>query len=170
MLAVSQGLNPTCEHFQGDMRNVRLGRIFDAVLIHDAVMYMATRRDLLLAMETAAAHLRPGGVALLVPDFVRESFAPSTKSGGHDGPDRAMRYLEWTWDPDPDDETFLCDFAYLLREADGSLDVLTDRHQFGLFSRETWLSALEEAGFTARERNFDYSDASSSVGFLGVKR
>src|SRR6266481_5817924 len=31
MLAVSAQLNPDCEHIQGDMRTVRLGRQFDAV-------------------------------------------------------------------------------------------------------------------------------------------
>jgi trans-aconitate methyltransferase len=42
MLAVSQKLNPECEHVQGDMRTVRLGRQFDAVFIHDAICYMTS--------------------------------------------------------------------------------------------------------------------------------
>ena len=37
MLEVSRRLNPDCEHHQGDLRTIRLGRSFDAVLIHDAV-------------------------------------------------------------------------------------------------------------------------------------
>ena len=40
MLAVSRAINPDCEHVHGDMRNVRLGRTFDAVFIHDAPMAM----------------------------------------------------------------------------------------------------------------------------------
>src|SRR3989304_6513572 len=39
MLEVSKGLNPECEHVQGDMRTVRLGREVDVVFVHDAVMY-----------------------------------------------------------------------------------------------------------------------------------
>ena len=31
MLAVSRALNPECEHVEGDMRTVRLGRQFDGV-------------------------------------------------------------------------------------------------------------------------------------------
>jgi ubiquinone/menaquinone biosynthesis C-methylase UbiE len=42
MLNVSRALNPECEHVQGDMRTVRLGRQFDAVFVHDAVVYMTT--------------------------------------------------------------------------------------------------------------------------------
>jgi trans-aconitate methyltransferase len=37
MLAVSRALNPECEHHEGDMRRVRLGRTFDAVFVHDAI-------------------------------------------------------------------------------------------------------------------------------------
>nr|MBA2460122.1 class I SAM-dependent methyltransferase [Gemmatimonadales bacterium] len=39
MSAVSRALNPECEHVLGDMRSLRLGRRFDVVLIHDAIMY-----------------------------------------------------------------------------------------------------------------------------------
>ena len=37
MLALSRRLNPECEHVQGDLRALRLGRAFDCVLQHDAV-------------------------------------------------------------------------------------------------------------------------------------
>ena len=46
MLANSQALNPDVEHHVGDMRSVRLGRRFQAVLIHDAISYMLTEEDL----------------------------------------------------------------------------------------------------------------------------
>src|SRR5918994_2231592 len=64
MLEVSREANPECEHVQGDMRTVRLGREFDAVFVHDAVNYMTSTGDLRQAIETAAVHCRPGGVAL----------------------------------------------------------------------------------------------------------
>ena len=46
MLEVSKKLNPECIHIEGDMRNIRLGHIFDGVFIHDAIMYMTTEADL----------------------------------------------------------------------------------------------------------------------------
>ena len=107
MLAVSRALNPDCEHVRGDMRTVRLGHEFDAVFVHDAVCYMTSDDDLRRAMETAFVHCRPGGVALFCPDHLRENFVPPTDHGGHDGDDgRGLRYLEWTWDPDPADGTY----------------------------------------------------------------
>ena len=38
MLAVSQTVNPECEHVLGDMRSLRLGRESDLVLIHEAIV------------------------------------------------------------------------------------------------------------------------------------
>lgn len=73
MLAVSRALNPELLHHQGDMRAVRLGQQFDAVFVHDAVCYMTSEADLRAAMATAYAHLRPGGVVLFAPDYVRET-------------------------------------------------------------------------------------------------
>jgi hypothetical protein len=102
MLDVSRRLNPECEHVVGDMRTVRLGRRFDAVFVHDAVMYMTTPSELRAAIETAFVHCEPGGVALFCPDYVRENFRQSTDHGGHDHPDgRGLRFVEWVWDPDP---------------------------------------------------------------------
>ena len=82
MLQVSRALNPTAGHHQGDMRTVRLDEEFDAVLIHDAIDYMTTEDDLRQAIETAYAHVRPGGIAVLVPDDVAEIFEQRTDHGG----------------------------------------------------------------------------------------
>lgn len=150
MLALSRALNPEAEHLLGDMRTVRLGRQFDAVLMHDAVSYMTTEPDLRAAIATAAIHCAPGGVALFMPDGTRETFAPGTDSGGVDLDGRGLRYLEWRWDPDPADTTCTVDMAIMTRERDGSVEVTHDRHIVGLFSRDTWLRLLGEAGFEAR--------------------
>jgi SAM-dependent methyltransferase len=148
MLAVSRDLNPECKHVIGDMRTLRLGRTFDAVFVHDAIDYMASESDLRAALETARVHCKAGGTALFVPDHVRETFVASTHWGGEDGVERSLRYLEWTYDPDPSDTTYVVDFAFLLREADGATSVVRDRHISGLFAREEWLGFLRDAGFT----------------------
>ena len=170
MLAVSRQLNPECEHLQGDMRALRLGREFDAVFVHDAIEYMTSLPDLRAAIETAFVHCRPGGVALFVPDYVRERFTSRTEHGGHDGDGRGLRYLEWVWDPDPDDDTYLADYAYLLRDQGGSVRVEHDRHVCGLFGREQWRSLLEEIGFRADNREVHRSDEEVAAEvFLAVR-
>ncbi|HUF35729.1 MAG TPA: class I SAM-dependent methyltransferase [Gemmatimonadales bacterium] len=150
MLAVSRAVNPECEHLAGDMFALRLDRRFDAVLIHDAIQYATTPDQVRAALRTAAFHCRPGGRIAVLPDFTREIFQPGTDHGGRDGPDgRALRYLEWAWDPDPTDHTFLVEYAFLLREADGGVAIEQDRHEEGLFARADWLGWLAEAEFTA---------------------
>ena len=148
MLAVSRALNPECEHREGDMRTVDLERTFDAVFIHDAIMYMTSATDLAAAIRTAYRHCRAGEVALFVPDCVRETFVAETRLGGHDGDDgRSLRYLEWTFDPNPNDTTYRTDFAIMLRDRHGDARIVHDCHIEGLFPRAEWMRLLCETGF-----------------------
>jgi len=171
MLDLSRRLNPECEHILGDMRTLRLERTFGAVLVHDAVQYLTTEQDLRQTMATAYAHCRPGGVALFAPDYTRETFAPATTHGGHDGHGRAMRYLAWIFDPDPSDTTYTVDFVYLFHEDGRAARTEYERHIQGLFGRADWLRCLTEVGFQAAMRPFAHSElpADQVVVFLGVK-
>jgi SAM-dependent methyltransferase len=153
MLELSQSLNPECEHLRGDMKSIRLGRTFDAVFIHDAIMYMRSEDDLRLALETAFIHCKPGGVLLVMPDMLKETFVSLTTHGGHNSQtsdSRAIRYIEWTFDPDPADTTYTVDFAYLLREGHQPVRFVHDTHVFGIFPRETWCHLLRSTGFDPR--------------------
>jgi SAM-dependent methyltransferase len=158
MLDVSRRLNPGVQHLEGDMRTVRLGRTFDAVFIHDAICYLTAEADVRAAIATAFEHCRPGGSALFAPDHVRENFMPSTDHGGHDDGSLGLRYLEWTWDPDPSDTTYFVEYAYLLRSGDGSVRVEHDRHVEGLFPRAEWLRWLTASGFRPQVVLFDHSE------------
>ncbi|GAB5522033.1 MAG: hypothetical protein RhofKO_42840 [Rhodothermales bacterium] len=149
MLAVSEAINPTCQHLIGDMRTLRLGRQFDAVLIYDAIEYMRTEEELRQALTTAHAHCKLDGVALFAPDHTAETFEPSTEHGGIDGADRALRYLEWAYDPDPTDTTYNVEYTYVLRQAGQPVRVEHEPHTFGLFPTATWLRLLAEVGLEA---------------------
>ncbi len=150
MLDVSRALNPECEQIQGDMRTLRLKRLFDSVFVHDAVMYMTTIDDLRRAIVTAFIHCKPGGTVLFVPDYVRETFESSTKHGGTDAAGRALRYVEWTYDPDETDTQVTSDMVYILREGQDSVTVEHDRHICGIFPRSTWLELFEQVAFEPR--------------------
>lgn len=158
MLAVSRTLNPDCEHFEGDMRSVRFDREFDAVFIHDAVMYLTTEHDLQSTLETAFLHCRPGGALLIAPDAFCETFTPEVSTGGHDKGARSLRYMQWDHPPQPGATTFAVDYAYMLREGDGPVELVHDHHELGIFPRQRWLDLCRQAGFEPRIRTVVHSE------------
>lgn len=146
MQALSREINPECEHIAGDMRSLRLERAFDAVFVHDAVMYLTTEEELAAAARTAFIHTAPGGAAIFAPDFVKEALREMTELLEGTAGNRTLRGLAWTWDPDPGDTTYIVDYTYLLREGT-NVDAVYDRHIEGIFPRATWRRILEGAGF-----------------------
>ncbi len=168
MLELSRRRNPEVEHHLGDMRTVRLGRLFDAVLIHDAVGYMLTEDDLRAAFETARSHLRPGGLLLVAPDIVTESF-------------REGKVIRWTTsadgvtitteerlhDPDPSDTRSESLFTYEITE-NGVSRMEHDLHVTGLFSLKAWTSLLEEAGFNVERTPLPGQDGYGEWLFAGT--
>jgi SAM-dependent methyltransferase len=153
MLAVSQRLNPECAHQQGDMLTIRLGRQFDAVLVHDAVDYVTDAAELRQLIATAFAHSRPGGMAVFVPDYTAETFRAGTGGGGSTGPGgRQGSFREWTYDPDPADDWIRVEYEFTLRDTDGTVQVVREAHRLGAFRRATWLRLLADAGFEPEAR------------------
>ena len=150
MLDISRKLNPDVEHVEGDMRSVRLNRTFETVMIHDAIMYMTTEQDLLAALVTARAHLAPSGALMVLPDYVAETFEMEVDTGGNDARDgsgRGVRFMSWSHAPVAGSTTHEVDYAILIRAADGSVELVHDRHTIGLFPRRTWQETFIRAGF-----------------------
>ncbi|MSQ41206.1 MAG: class I SAM-dependent methyltransferase [Dehalococcoidia bacterium] len=158
MLSLSMKLNPGVEHIVGDMRSVRLGRTFKAVIVHDAIDYMLTEADLRAAFQTARAHLKEGGVFITAPDCYPENF-PGTqvwhRTFRRDGLE--VTFIEYETDPDPMDTTTESMFLYLIKEQ-GRLRVEQDRHVSGLFPLETWLRLLGDAGFKTEQWPYPVHD------------
>ena len=151
MLDVSRRLNREAEHVEGDMRSVRLGKTFDAVIIHDAIMYMTTESDLVAALTTARTHLKADGALIVLPDHMAETYEPGVATGGHDASDgsgHGLRYIAWSQKPVAGATTYDLDFAIMARGVDGTVQVFQDRHRMGLFSRNVWREAFARAGFT----------------------
>ncbi len=165
MLSLSTELNPECQHLLGDMRTLRLGRTFDAVFVHDAVMYITSATDLAAVATTAFVHTRPGGAALFAPDFVRETFRERAEVHKNQDGNRALACLDWSWDPDPTDDTFRTEFAFLLRDGT-DVRAVHDSHVEGLFPRATWLRVLEAAGYRVETLPRPFDDEMTDEMFL----
>jgi hypothetical protein len=127
------------------MRTLRLGREFDVVFVHDAISYLTTEDDLRAAIETAAVHVRPGGVVILTPDATTEIFNPCTDHGGHDGADgRSLRYVEWVHPANG--STYTVDYLIVARGPSDDARVVHDRHTLGVFPRATWERLVGDTG------------------------
>jgi SAM-dependent methyltransferase len=173
MLEVSLRLNPDCEHVQGDMQTIRLGREFDAVLVHDAIDYVTSQDDLGRVIRTAFAHCRPGGLAVFAPDHTAETFrAGKGGGGGHDATGRQASFRERTSDPVPGDDWILAEYEFTLRDADGAVQVVPEAHRLGSFRRDTWLTQLRAAGFAPEAHpgtNRGNGAGSAKVMFIGCR-
>lgn len=171
MLAMSRRLNPECEHVEGDMRTLDLGRTFDVVLAHDAIDYMTSETDLARVCDTAWRHLSPGGLVMLVPDALTETFEAGTEVSGGDAPDgRAARLLEWTEDAAPGATHVSVHYSFLLRDANGHVHSVYERHDCGVFAEATWRGILAARGFAVDvviERTTD--DRTPRSFFIGSK-
>jgi SAM-dependent methyltransferase len=154
MLAASRELNPGCEHIRADMLTLRLGRPFDAVLVHDAVDYVTTEPELLQVAQTAFEHCRPGGIAVFAPDHTADTFRPGTGGGGgSDDVGRQASFRERTTDPDPADEWIESEYEFTLRAADRTVRVVRETHRLGAFRQSTWMRVLRAAGFEPQPGN-----------------
>jgi SAM-dependent methyltransferase len=174
MLDLCRQLNPAVELHCGDMRAIRLERQFDAVLIHDAISYMTSEDDLRAAFDTAAAHLRPGGVFITSPDYIADEMRlPRTESRTHAEGATELTYFEFTYDPDPEDTCIETLMTYLIRTPDG-LRIEHDRHLTGLFPRAAWLRLMAQAGFAVERRVFDLQSSGQPyellIGAMGGER
>lgn len=169
MLAHSRRINPMVSHHIGDMRTVRLGETFDAVLAHDAVDYMTTEADLQAVFATARAHLRPGGLLIAAPDHYSDTFDPPVVhyETNRDA-ETELTYVEYSVDLDPDDTTIETTYVFFIKRG-GELRVEVDRHTTGLFPIVTWERLLVEAGFEAARVDYPVGKGGSPL-FLWVGR
>lgn len=153
MLDKARLRHPDVEYIEGDMRTVRLGREFDAEAIPDSIDYMGSLPELRMAVETAVAHLKPGGV-LLVVGKTREIFSDNNFAYSGEQEDLHVTLLENNYINRYRPDTYEATLVYLIRRR-GNLTIHTECHVLGLFSQEAWEKVLAEAGLTVRETDLD---------------
>ena len=154
MLALAKRLNPEVTYSLGDMRSLRLGKAFDAVVLPDSVNYMLTEEDLRAAFATAFMHLRPGGVLCTCAEVTVDRFQQNrTQCSTYSQSDVEIAFIENFYDPDPTDTAYEMTFVYLIRRG-GHLEIETDRHLCGIFRLETWRALLQDVGFDVRQTEF----------------
>lgn len=146
MLEKARLRHPEVEYIEGDMRTLRLDREFDAVAIPDSIDYMSSLPELRMAIGTAVAHLKPGGVLLVVGKtsevFQDNNFAYSGEQG-----DLHVTLLENNHINRHRPDGYEATLVYLLRRS-GVLTIHTECHVLGLFSQAAWKQVFTDAGLT----------------------
>ncbi len=158
MIANARRLNPGVEHIVGDMRNIRLGHTFDAVLIHDAISYMTAESDLAATFTTARAHLEHGGLFMTLPDHYRDGFeSPYVNYQTHRQGDNELTYIEYSAQDMHEPSLLQSTFVFLITEK-GERRIEVDHHTTGLFPIALWQRLMEEAGFRVERIDYPVAD------------
>lgn len=158
MLGLARGLNPEVTYLRGDMRTVRLGKLFDAVAILDSIGYMTTAEDLRAAFQTAFEHLKPGGVFLTLAEETPERFQQNrTRCSIHSEGEVEICFIENCRDMDPSDSTFEATFVWVIRRG-GRLEIEVEHQMGGIFPLGIWVKLLGDTGFEVRQSKFEDLD------------
>lgn len=149
MLNKARARHPEIEYIEGDMRTVRLNRLFDVAVIPDSIDYMVTDEDLNQAITTASLHLKPGGLLLIVgktlETFRNNNFAyTGEKDGIH------LTLLENNYSNPYRSGTYEASLFYLIRK-EGELNVRSENHLLGLFPEAVWEKAFYNSGFELKK-------------------
>lgn len=153
MLDKARLRHPDLEYIEDDIRTVCLGRKFDAVVIPDSIDYMSSLPELRMAIETAAAHLKPCGI-LLVVGKTREIFRDNNFAYTGEQENLHVTLLENNYINRHRPDTYEATLVYLIRER-GELTIHTECHVLGLFSQEAWEKVFAEVGLSLQETNLD---------------
>ncbi len=176
MLDKAREKNPEIEYIEGDMRTIRLDRQFDAVVIPDSIDYIATRGGLQQVIQTAALHLRTGGVLLIVCSTA-EQFRNNNFVYTGEKDDVHVTLFENNYANPYTPQTHEITLFYLIRR-NGALETYSEHIVAGLFPQASWEALFTQAGLTVYSQNlfgaydqylFDDGEYTQTI-FIGRKQ
>lgn len=142
---------PEITFLQGDLRNLELGRTFDAVIAMFAVMgYQTTNHDLVNALQSVRRHLKPGGIftfdAWYGPAVITQRPVDRYKQVENPG-ERLIRFAR----PSLDLITHVVEVNYkVIRIQDGQVvDEVDETHAMRFFFIQELVYYLDTCGFEA---------------------
>ena len=149
MLSRAKGKFPDIEFVNHDMMNFALDRQFDAMIcLYGSIGFVRTPENLNRSLYTFAAHLKEGGVLCLTPWSTREEFKPKIVVDAVKHPHLRIARMENVKLKAPG--LVEVDFHHLLGR-DGKVTYLTQSTEVGLFSRQQYLDAINNAGLELME-------------------
>ena len=166
MLQAAARRLPSVPLTRGDMRTFDLGRTFDAITcLFCSIAYTGSAADLKAALERFAAHLRPGGVAVVEPWWFPEDFTPGHVAGDvvRSGDTLISRMSHSRREGD----RAVMRVHYSVADSQHGLSDFTEEHRYTLFHREDYEQAFADAGFDVEYVSAEYTARGL---FVGVRR
>ena len=149
MLALARKKFPDTPFHRGNLVDFALDAQFDAmVCLYGSIGFVKTVDKLRAAMQRIAAHLRPGGLALITPWSTLEDFQDILVVDAADRPDVKIARMEQVRLKEP--RIVEVTFHHLIGK-DGEVNYHRQAMEIGLFSREEYVSAMADAGLTVVE-------------------
>lgn len=143
MLKIARELNPEVIYYQGDMRDIRLNKRFDAVIIPDSIGYMITKKDLAKTISNAGRHLKKGGCLLIVTP-VKDTFKNNNFT--YRGKDKNVEITIFENNHLTSRSRYEATMIYLIRQ-NKNLQIYSETHTLGIFKLSHWLKLLESKHF-----------------------
>ncbi len=139
MLDIAKRENTDVTYLLGDMRTISLNEKFDAVVIPDSIAYMNTLADLEQTVKNAVAHLKPGGVLLIVA-HTKEEFQENNFA--YTGSKDDIHVTLFENNHIVSDHTYEATMIYLIRQGTES-NIYHETHTLGLFPYEAWRNIFQ---------------------------
>ncbi len=148
MIKSAQVKNPECSYFMGDMRDFKLDKKYDAIIIPDSIDYMLSAQEIEKVYKNAKRLLNANGLFLVIVGYEPEKFPQNrtTVDEAANG-DRVVTSIENNYVSDYSTNSFEATFVFLIREK-GKLETIIDVQKLGLFKREIWFNELINVGFS----------------------
>ncbi|WP_328339413.1 class I SAM-dependent methyltransferase [Micromonospora sp. NBC_00421] len=147
MLSIAQQRNPGAALHLGDMRTFDLGHRYDVITcMFSSVGHLATTTELDATLARFAAHLSPGGVAIVEPWWFPETFTPGYVGASLVEVDG--RTISRVSHSVREGGATRITVHYLVASPGGGVRHFDESHLITLFERSDYERAFARAGFT----------------------
>jgi SAM-dependent methyltransferase len=149
LAAARERLGPDLPLREGDMRDLDLGRRFDAVIcLFSAIGYVVTLDGLRRAVAAMARHLTPGGVLLIEPWMPPGTFT-TRRIHAQVVEQPELKIVRMSRVREARNRRCTMDFDILIGTPDGT-ERRKERHMLGLFADAEYQAAFRAAGLMVR--------------------
>jgi len=146
MIDEARKINPEAAYILGDMRDFRLDRKFDVVVIPDSIMHITALEDVETIFARVADHLSIGGILAIVYQ-PNETYRDNNFI--YEGTDKDYSVTVFENNHRIDNNHYEAIITYVIRQ-NQKTDVINDRYVLGLFDTSVWNSIFDSYPYLSK--------------------